>query len=103
MRYLPHTDEIRKKMLQEIGVKNIDELFSDVPKDLLLKGDLELPTHKSEIEVEQEFNKLKSKNIGSTNRPDYRISPKALREFLGEEEFSIDPIAVNGFEAPSRY
>jgi glycine dehydrogenase subunit 1 len=61
MRYLPHTDEIRKKMLQEVGVNNVDDLFSDIPKDLLIKGNVDLPTHKSEIEVEKEFKKFKAK------------------------------------------
>lgn len=67
MRYLPHTDEIRKKMLQDVGVKNIDELFADVPSDLLLQKNVDLPTHMSELEVEKEFIDIKAKNITTTD------------------------------------
>jgi glycine dehydrogenase subunit 1 len=63
MRYLPHTKEIREKMLKEIGVDTIDDLFVDVPKSAVLKDLIDLPMHKSEAEVEQDFLKLKSKNL----------------------------------------
>jgi glycine dehydrogenase subunit 1 len=63
MRYLPHTKEIREKMLKEIGVDTIDDLFVDVPKSAVLKELIDLPLHKSEAEVEQDFLKLKSKNL----------------------------------------
>jgi glycine dehydrogenase subunit 1 len=63
MRYLPHTKEIREKMLKEIGVDTIDDLFVDVPKSAVLKDLIDLPMHKSEAEVEQDFLKLKAKNL----------------------------------------
>ncbi len=63
MRYLPHTKEIREKMLKEIGIKNVDELFADVPKSALLKDLIDLPKHKSEAEVEQDFLQMRAKNI----------------------------------------
>lgn len=65
MRYLPHTKEIREKMLKEIGVKNIDDLFVDVPKSAVLKDLIDLPMHKSEAEVEQDFLQMKAKNLES--------------------------------------
>ena len=37
MRYLPLTTDDRNKMLSEIGVGDIEELFKDVPNDALLK------------------------------------------------------------------
>jgi glycine dehydrogenase subunit 1 len=33
-RYIPHTEEEIKQMLEEIGVKSIDDLFVDVPKTI---------------------------------------------------------------------
>ncbi len=63
MRYLPHTKEIREKMLKEVGVKNIDDLFVDVPKSAVLKDLIDLPLHKSEAEVEQDFLQMKAKNL----------------------------------------
>ncbi len=44
MRYLPLSDADRSAMLQTIGAATVDDLFSDVPPDLLLAGPIaELP------------------------------------------------------------
>lgn len=41
--YIPHTDQDRKEMLATIGVDSIDELFQDIPENLRLKGELNIP------------------------------------------------------------
>ncbi len=51
MRYLPHTDVDVQQMLDQIGVSNIDELFSGIPEDCRLKKPLDLPAPKSESET----------------------------------------------------
>ena len=51
MRYLPLSDTDRGEMLARIGVKTVDELFADVPKNLLLKEPMDLPRRKGELEV----------------------------------------------------
>ena len=38
-RYIPHTDEDIKVMLEKIGVKSTDDLFSDIPEDVVFKGE----------------------------------------------------------------
>ncbi len=43
MRYLPHTREDIRKMLQVVGAKDLDALFSDIPADCRLKENLTLP------------------------------------------------------------
>jgi glycine dehydrogenase subunit 1 len=40
MRYIPHTEEDVRLMLETIGVQSIRELFSDVPDSIYLKGSL---------------------------------------------------------------
>ena len=35
--YLPNVPEIKKKMMEEIGVSNIEELFADIPQAVRLK------------------------------------------------------------------
>ena len=55
MRYLPHTDSIRQEMLTTIGVNSIDDLFLDVPKNLLNPDLATLPDHQSEPEVDRFF------------------------------------------------
>ncbi|MAR79054.1 MAG: aminomethyl-transferring glycine dehydrogenase [Rhodospirillaceae bacterium] len=67
MRYLPHTNTIRDEMLKSIGVNNINDLFEDIPKDYLLQSKLNLPSHKSEIEVEKILKNLANKNVSVSN------------------------------------
>ncbi len=60
--YLPHTDEEIKQMLEEVGVGSLEELFSDIPQDLILDRDLKMDDSKSEIELRRIFNELVSRN-----------------------------------------
>ena len=62
MRYLPLTTDDRNKMLSEIGVEDIEELFKDVPNNALLKSAIDLPSHKSEMEVETSITSFAKKN-----------------------------------------
>ncbi|MBY6241856.1 aminomethyl-transferring glycine dehydrogenase subunit GcvPA [Methylosinus sp. Sm6] len=63
MRYLPLTDEDRAKMREAIGVATIDELYADVPKDVLLKAPLDLPRGAPEMEVERRLAALARENV----------------------------------------
>ncbi|MCS6903611.1 MAG: hypothetical protein NZO41_04990, partial [Candidatus Bipolaricaulota bacterium] len=35
--FIPNTSEDQRKMLAEIGLNDLDELFSDIPKEILNK------------------------------------------------------------------
>lgn len=42
--YIPNSvPEIKKQMLEEIGVKDIDTLYEDIPEDLRFTGEMNLP------------------------------------------------------------
>ncbi|MEJ0012228.1 MAG: aminomethyl-transferring glycine dehydrogenase subunit GcvPA [Bauldia sp.] len=69
MRYLPNTDEDRAAMLAKIGVPSIDDLFADIPAARRLKGLVDLPTTKSEIEVERTLGKMAAKNTAAASVP----------------------------------
>jgi glycine dehydrogenase subunit 1 len=69
MRYLPLTEAERIDMLAAIGVGHIDELFADIPEDKRLRADLDLPRHKSELEVERILTQLSARNIAASNVP----------------------------------
>jgi glycine dehydrogenase subunit 1 len=69
MRYLPLSDTDRGEMLARIGVKHVDELFADVPKDLLLKKPVDLPRRKGELEVERILSRMSAKNISASSVP----------------------------------
>ncbi len=49
--FLPHTNEDREYIKKEIGIKDINELFKDIPADALLKDKLPLPDSISEEET----------------------------------------------------
>jgi glycine dehydrogenase subunit 1 len=64
MRYLPLSDADRREMLHAVGAATIDDLFKDVPRDLLLKEPIaELPPHASELAVERQLTGLARKNL----------------------------------------
>jgi len=65
MRYLPHSDADRQIMLAEIGIKNIDELFGDVPHRAILSEELDLPTHVGEMGVEKILREMAERNLAS--------------------------------------
>jgi glycine dehydrogenase subunit 1 len=61
MRYLPLSDADRREMLDVIGARSIDALYSDVPKSAL-NADVDLPPHKGELEVERMMGAMAAKN-----------------------------------------
>ncbi len=61
-RYFPHTEEDVKAMLQVIDAPTLEALYAEVPEQLKLKGELNLPSSMSEIEVRQVFAEAASKN-----------------------------------------
>lgn len=69
MRYLPLNDADRATMLGRIGVDNIDALFSDVPAAARLDGPVDLPMHKSEMQVERAMQALAGQNMTAGSVP----------------------------------
>lgn len=60
--YFPHTEEDVRLMLERIGAKSLDDLYSDVPADVRFKGDYDLPDAMSEQQVRDFFEALERKN-----------------------------------------
>ncbi|RKO66641.1 aminomethyl-transferring glycine dehydrogenase subunit GcvPA [Desulfofundulus salinus] len=67
MRYIPNTPADRQKMLADIGVGSVEELFADIPEQVRLKRELDLPDALSEPELVRHMEKLAGKN-GDTGR-----------------------------------
>lgn len=61
-RYFPHTKADIDAMLQRCGVSSIDDLYSDVPRELRLKRDYALSRQLSEKEVRDYVHRLGDKN-----------------------------------------
>ena len=47
-RYLPVTEKDKQEMLDVIGIKDVSELFSDIPEEVRFKGDLNIEPAKDE-------------------------------------------------------
>lgn len=61
MRFTPHTEEEVKEMLETIGVRSLDDLFSAIPQPLL-KSDFNLPDGLTEKEAMAKMEEMAAKN-----------------------------------------
>jgi glycine dehydrogenase subunit 1 len=62
MRYLPKSPAERAEMLREIGVSSIDDLFSTIPEEYRLRGDLKIPRQMGESEIVDHFKAAAAQN-----------------------------------------
>ena len=58
MRYIPHTEEDIRKMLDAIGVEKLEDLFQTIPKEVRLSKPLNLPEPLSEPDLLRHFQGL---------------------------------------------
>lgn len=64
--FIPHTPEDIAEMLEAIGVGSIDELFADIPAEVLKRYEPLGLEPKSELEVARELRKLAAENLDLT-------------------------------------
>lgn len=62
MKYIPITDKQKHEMLQSIGASNIEELFSNIPKEFKINNDLHIPSKLSEKKLINHFENIGKKN-----------------------------------------
>lgn len=94
MKYTPNPPAVVNEMLQSIGYKEIEELFSDIPNHLMLKGKLNLPNGMGEMEVKNHLKSLANLNINTDEYPcflgagayDHYI-PVVIEQLLLRSEF----------------
>ena len=90
--YVPSTAQERQEMLASIGLCSIDELFSHIPDSLKLKGELNLPSGKPELEVCRTMEHIAAQNIvfdsifRGAGAYDHYI-PAIVKSVTGKEEF----------------
>ena len=107
MKFIPNS-ELKKEMLKDIGLKDIDELFSDIPEKIRIK-ELELPDGLSQQETEKHLRNIANKNkpqgellsfLGGGIKPHY--TPAVVKSILSRSEFytaytPYQPEASRGF------
>ncbi len=94
MRYIPHTEEDVRQMLAGIGVNTVDDLFSEVPSDLRLKRDLDLPEALSETELLRNLKELASVNATAESHLSFlgggaynHFIPSVVDQLVSRSEF----------------
>ena len=60
--YVPNTEEQQRQMLEEAGAGSFDELFSQIPQEVLSSAVLDIPCGMSEIEVARETRNIAREN-----------------------------------------
>lgn len=90
-KFIPHTEEDIRAMLDKIGVASIDDLYSDVPADVIYKEEYDIPGAMTEIELRRYFNDLAKKNRNLTifaggGAYDH-YSPSVISHLLSRSEF----------------
>jgi len=62
MDFIPNTKQQQDEMLKFIGVSSVNDLFKDIPNEILLKNNLNLGKGLSELELKKKLSNLASKN-----------------------------------------
>ena len=92
MKFIPNSC-LKESMLNEIGLKNIDDLFFDIP-DKIKVNELNLPLGLSQLETEKKLRKISCKNhslndllcfLGGGIKPHY--IPAVVKSIVSRAEF----------------
>ena len=90
-KYFPHTEDDLKAMMQKVGVKDLDDLYAQIPDGIRFRGDYQLPLAASEIEVRQAFEALGSRNKQLRCFAGYGVydhyTPSVIPQLLQRSEF----------------
>lgn len=90
-KYFPHTEDDLQVMLEKTGVKDLDGLYAQIPDDIRFKGDYNLPSEMSEMEVRDTFDKLGSQNRQLTCFAGFGVydhyMPSVIPSLLQRSEF----------------
>ena len=90
-KYFPHTDDDLQAMMAKAGVKDLDGLYDQIPESIRFRGDYDIPSEMSEIEVRQLFERLGSQNRQMTCYAGYGVydhyTPSVIPQLLQRSEF----------------
>src|SRR5690554_4045401 len=92
MRYIPLTQTEREEMLAVLGLESVEELFAEIPREMVLTDDLPLPDALSEAELIEHFRQLAAKNKDLTSVVSFmgagaydHLIPSAISHLVGRE------------------
>lgn len=94
MRYIPHTDQDVREMLQAIGLGTVDELFSGIPDQVRLQRPLDLPAPLAEAQLLKELKAQAGRNATVDSHLSFlgagayqHFSPAAVDHLVSRSEF----------------
>jgi len=61
-KFIPHTESDIRLMLDKIGVGSVDDLYKDIPSEVIFKREYAIPSAMSETELRKHFAELGAKN-----------------------------------------
>lgn len=61
-KFIPHTPDDISRMMEAVGIRSLDELYGDIPAEVIFNRDYLIPSEMSEVEIRRHFDELASKN-----------------------------------------
>ncbi len=86
--YISVSDEERKEMLKEIGIENVEDLYSDIPEKFKLDENVKIPAKMSELEVKNHLEKILSGNNASGEKLSF-LGGGVWNHYIPEHVFEI--------------
>ena len=90
-KFFPHTEEDLQAMMEKAGVERLDDLYAQIPETIRFRGDYQLPSEMSELEVRDLFEKLGSQNKQFTCFAGFGVydhyMPSVIPSLLQRSEF----------------
>ena len=89
-KYFPHTEKDLQAMLSRVGIDSVNALYAQIPESIRFRGDYQLPSEMSEMEVRDVFTKLGSQNEQLTCFAGYGVydhyTPSVIPSLLQRSE-----------------
>ena len=90
-KYFPHTEDELQSMLEKSGVDSLDGLYAQIPESIRFKGEYDLPSEMSEMEVRALFQRLADENQQLTCFAGFgaydHYTPSVIPNLLSRSEF----------------
>ena len=90
-KFFPHTEDDLKAMLEKVGMKDLDDLYAQIPEAIRFKGDYKISPMQGEMGVRRAFELMGSQNKQLTCFAGYGVydhyTPSVVPSLLQRSEF----------------
>lgn len=92
--FLPHTEKDRNEILSDLSIESSDELFEDIPSNLRINKEMDLPDPMSELEIKKHIQEIASRNKSMEDYISFlgggiydHYIPAVVNHVIGRSEF----------------